>query len=93
MIIEKKKNYVKINNLYINLNNIFEIEIDDEENQIIFIFNKQEDFKRIAIDYQKEQYYFIMKTLNKWLLSHETIIEKIKEFIKERIRKNVHTKR
>lgn len=86
MILEKKKNFIKINNLYINLKNIFEIEIDDEEHQIIFIFNKQEDFKRITVDYQKEQGFLIRKSINNWLLSHENIIEKIKKFIETRLK-------
>lgn len=93
MIIEKKKNYIKINNLYINLSNIFQIEINSEENQIIFMFNKQEDFKKIGVDYQEEQYYFIMKTLNNWFISHESILEKIKNFIKEKRKKYEYKRR
>lgn len=92
MIFEKKKNYIKINNIYINLNNIFQIEIDSEENQIILIFNKQEDFKTICVDYNKEQYYFIIKTLNNWFLNNKSIVEKIKDFIKEKIKKGENKK-
>lgn len=63
--IRKNEKVIQFDNRFLSCNNILEITIDKENSEVVFYYNKEEDFKVKTIEFQPYEYYFIKSKIEK----------------------------